>query len=99
LVDYGLIYKYEKLLIQALYYAARNDMSAVDKFLALFISPDLAKQFKTFLENLCSLDEHELDQTADKAARISTENHGYDGFLFLGGLFNIVCMVTKNFIL
>jgi hypothetical protein len=46
-----------------------------------------------------SLDEKELDQVSNEAARISIENHGYDGFLFSGGLLHLVSKVTKNFIL
>ena len=100
LIDSGLVYKYEKFTFQVLYYVIRHDKSAADKLLRLFVSPTFVKdpQFKTFKENLSSLDECELDQVADKAARISVETHSYDGFLFVGGLFDIMCKVTKNFI-
>jgi hypothetical protein len=92
LIESGLLYRYEKLIFKSLYYALKKDKSVAHKILRVFISANFVKnpQFDIFIENLCSLDERELDQVAHKAATISIEIHGYDGFLFLGGLLDII---------
>jgi hypothetical protein len=102
LVHSGLLYKYEKFIFQSLYYALRKDKSVADKLFRVFVSPNFVKenpQFKKFVENLCLLDECELDQVTDEAARIAIEIHSYDGFIFVGGLLDIMfkqCLRLEN---
>jgi hypothetical protein len=52
LVDSGLVCKYEKFMIQALYYALRKDKSAADKLFRLFVSPVFVKN-QHFKKNSC----------------------------------------------
>ena len=100
LVESRLIYKYLKLLFQALYYVARQDKSVADKMLRAF-APEIAKntQIKESLEKFWRLDESDLDEVADEVS-ISAETHlRYDEFVFTIGIFDIMSKVAKNFII
>jgi hypothetical protein len=99
LVETRLVYKYLKLLLQALYYAAKQDRSVADKLFRAFFpmarNPEIKESFEKFL----ALDEGKLDEVADEVARISADKYlRYDGFLFVSGVFDIMSKVAKNFI-
>jgi len=100
-IESGLVYKYLKHLLQMLYYAARQDKSVADKLFRAFASEDIAKnpEIKESFEKFLELDESKLDVVSDEIARISADKYlRYDGFIFLGGVFDMISKTTKNFI-
>jgi hypothetical protein len=75
LVESGLEFKVQKFLLQALYYAAKDDQSVAEKLLRMIISPDFIKtsKFKEFQKLFWSFDENQLDEVTTTCGRIIGE--------------------------
>jgi hypothetical protein len=70
-----LAYENKKFILQAMYYAARDDKSAVEKlFRVVNHDPIKIPKLKEFLELFCASDESQLDEITDKFAKIIVEN-------------------------
>jgi hypothetical protein len=99
LIDSGLLYPFEKFMVQALYYAAKKDKSVAKQLFRIFVPADFIKdpELKSFQKKFWSLDESQLEQIAAECARISIQRHSYyDVFLFVVALNIIVCkLLTK----
>ncbi|MGA9841648.1 MAG: hypothetical protein WBQ25_04985 [Nitrososphaeraceae archaeon] len=86
-----LIYEYEKFVFQALYYVAIEDKVIAGQILRLILSDDVIKKFDKFLDKFASIDENDLEKTADEGVRIAMDNQRYEDFMFGGALFPIAC--------
>jgi ABC-type polysaccharide transport system permease subunit len=88
LLDSNLVFKYEKFILKALYYAAKKDKTVVKELFRMVMPPEFIKssEFKTFLEKFLSTEESKLDNIASEGARISIENQRFDSHLFVGAL-------------
>jgi hypothetical protein len=88
LVESGLEFKVQKFLLEALYYAAKEDQIVAEKLLRMIISPDFIKtsKFKEFQKLFWSFDESQLDEVTTTCARIIVENSSDNRSLFTLGL-------------
>jgi hypothetical protein len=70
-----LAYENGKFFLQAVYYAAKDDKSAVEKlFRASNLNTIKIPKLKEFLELFCASDESQLDEITGKLAKILVEN-------------------------
>jgi hypothetical protein len=88
LVKSELAYNFEKFVLQALYYAAKKDTNVLKQMFRIHMPAEFIKstQFETFQERFLSIEESKLEKKVAEGARISVENHNYDGYLFIGAL-------------
>jgi hypothetical protein len=85
LIESGFYFKVQKFYLEALYYAAKQDKTSVEKLFRMVCSPDFIKttKFKDFQKLFWSFDEDQLDEVTTTCAKIVVEKSSSHESLFM----------------